>query len=508
MNQLTPRELCTIEEGFLRPFWSPDSRFVGFFDEQRLWKIAIDGSGKPVPVANQPEGRTGGSAWLTDGRIVSPARRSARSAGLIEVSSQGGEFQDMPELELTEDFVADVSPLPKPSSFLFCQSSRARASVCIFDGSDVKELLKVEEGTITTVAHSPTGHVLFTRMFGNSGVWAFPFSLETLERTGEPFRVADAGTVSVSEDGTLLIGQAPERIADRTRSTSREMFRRRQLVWLDRTGMLQESVGQTQTNMSQPALSPDEKSVAVQAEVTRDEDDDEEPAGRGPRRRPATTDIWVHDLTRGTVVRITSSREAEERPVWHPRGKQLFFTRIVEEGELDTQQILLQNADGTGEEKLLGTGTATSVSPDGKFLVFEATSEEGMDVGYLPLEDGGEPVMLLATPANERDAHLSPEGEYLLYASDETEDYEIYLVKFPSGEGRTPVSVGGGSRARWSKQGDELTYFKDQTLMVVTVGKSEDGELKLGVPEPLFDDADSSNDTKEATSQSTAIIRP
>jgi Tol biopolymer transport system component len=166
-------------------------------------------------------------------------------------------------------------------------------------------------------------------------------------------------------------------------------------------------------------------------------------------------------------------------------------------------------ADGTGEAVAL-VQTEAGVpglpgpdwSRDGRYLVYQQTSATGgsvsvagiwgsSDVMYVEIgADGtaGEPLAFLATPANEAAPKLSPDGRFVAYSSDESGRQEVYLRPFPSGAGRWQASVAGGGQPRWSRDGKELFYVRDTTLMSVSVATGQG--VTLGQPHELFQSID------------------
>ncbi len=281
-----------------------------------------------------------------------------------------------------------------------------------------------------------------------------PFSLSKLETTGEPFLVApDGGLPTVAADGTLLY------VRGGAGGTQR-------LAWVARDGTIQQEVGQPQSRIGHPVLSPDGRYAAVMGF----ENDN--------------GDIWIHDLERGTHSRLTFSPAADWDPSWSPDGKRVIYWDGV------TRAITSKAADGTGEatrlvkEETLDSGVP-SITPDGRTLVLwvkNQTTRE--DIETLSLEGDGKLVPLIQTPANEMDPQLSPDGRYLAYVSDESAHQEIYLTRFPSAEGKWQVSVAGGDKPRWDPRGGALYYRAGGALMEVAVDTGP--APRIGSPRKLF----------------------
>ena len=138
--------------------------------------------------------------------------------------------------------------------------------------------------------YSPSGHVLYQASRAGAGIWALPFSAETLTATGEAFLAAERGkNPSVSSSGTLVYLDSPAEGGW-------------QLVWRDRSGRNLGKIGMPQESISMPALSPDERQVAV--------------AGL----ENGNQDIWIHHLARAGKTRLTFDGDADVRPTWSAFG--------------------------------------------------------------------------------------------------------------------------------------------------------------------------------------------
>jgi Tol biopolymer transport system component len=214
-----------------------------------------------------------------------------------------------------------------------------------------------------------------------------------------------------------------------------------------------------------PTLSPDGRRVVVAAGEVFDEHD-----------------LWIIDVTRGAQSRLTLADGRESDASWTPDGKHVLYQHHVPD---EPMEIMIVDADGSGEPEKLVEGDLFSLSPDGKYLVFSRHGEDtAHDLWYLELGVEGEPEPIVQTVSEERGGRVSPDGDYLAYYSDETGRDEIYLKHFPSAEGKWQASVNGGVRPYWSPKGDELFWIQDGDLMVVEIQTRP--ELKLGAPRRLF----------------------
>jgi dipeptidyl aminopeptidase/acylaminoacyl peptidase len=299
------------------------------------------------------------------------------------------------------------------------------------------------------------------------GLWALPFSSATLQVTGEDFPISTSGSAaSVSRDGAMAYSDS--------RNTQ---MSRKTLVWRNRTGEIVETVGQPQPGLREFSLSPDGRWVATTAD---------EPS-----------DIWIQDLARSTVTRLTFDPGPEYITSWTASGREVAYTQAS--AVQGSGRITLKAADGTGEASVLAdiglTQSNADWSRDGRFVVFSGPSaaDKKSDIFFIELDKTGDarkPKVFLSTPASENVAKLSPDGRFVAYVSDESGKAEIYIRPFLSGDGRWQASVNGGKQPRWRRDGKELFYVENDTrLMAASVTAAGEG-LALGQPQGLFESPD------------------
>lgn len=439
------------------PFWSPDSRFIGFFTNNKLKKIEATG-GTAQTLCDAPSAY--GGTWNSEGVILI----SLDVKGIHRVPAAGG----TPVRVLTPDEsrkeLSQAWPvfLPDGNHFLY-QSWNGRSDtsgifVAALDGSDRKLLLNADSSPL----FAAQGYLLFAR---GSTLLAQSFDARKLALTGEPFPVAEQigynnsnsySNASVSADGTLayLGGGVPYR----------------QLIWFDRNGKELESVGPP-GSINDIVLSRDGKFVAIQ------------------RAQDGNIDIWLMDLARGVPSRFTFDSTTEDNPVWSPDGKFLAFSSGAAGADV-LFSIYRKPSTGLGSPELLfksdSTKEPTDWSSDGRFILFNQYGQGGSDVWALPLFGDRKPYPLVNSEFEESAAFFSPDGHWFAYMSNETGRNEVYLQTFPQTGGKWLVSNGGGAQPHWSgDDGNELLYVApDKTLMSV--------EMKLGstvemsAPKPLF----------------------
>jgi Tol biopolymer transport system component len=192
-------------------------------------------------------------------------------------------------------------------------------------------------------------------------------------------------------------------------------------------------------------------------------------------------DVWIHDAERGTRTRLSASNVPYSIEAWSPDAKTILYN----EGSSPPVTMKTKNVDGSGEARTLHTGYAASYSADGRYLIFaDFVKANNWDLWYLDTKGDGKPVSLLSSPATEVWPRLSPDGKYFVYVSGDSGADEIYLKRFPQGDGRWQVTVGGGTWPKWSRQGDKIYYARGESVMEVDVTAGP--EPHLGAPHELF----------------------
>ena len=412
LDALTAQPLAGTD-GATFPFWSPDGQFIAFFADGKLKKI--DASGGPaLTLTDAPLGR--GGSWNRDGVIVF---EGDVGGPLLRVSSAGGA-----SIPATRESGSFPWFLPDGQHFLFQGSGADGVGAAPIRAASLDGAPTATVGTGSNALYAQ-GHVLFLR---EGTLMAQPFDAERLTTTGEAVPVAEqvegvlnsgrVGAFSVSETGLL---------AYREGAGARGAF----LTWFDRSGKQGTAVGDA-VGLNEFRFSPDRQRVAVAVQDR------------------AGFDIWIYDVSRGLRTRLTFDAASDRYPVWSPDGTSIVFASN-RKGKFD---LYRKAVDSVGAEELLYANdldkTPTSWSADGKWLLYDAfdpNSKTGRDLWALPLtpERPGaalKPFLVLQTTFTEVDAQFSPNGQWILYGSDESQRNEIYVTPFPP----SPSGRPGGKR--------------------------------------------------------------
>ena len=204
------------------------------------------------------------------------------------------------------------------------------------------------------------------------------------------------------------------------------------------------------------------------------------------------SDIWLMEVERGVRERFTMDAAGEVNPVWSPDRRRIAFSSN-RDGAYD---LYVKSISGPETELLLkteGPKSASSWSPDGKFLLYRnASSEFSYDIWALPFDDAGKPgkpFAVVQTRAEEREAEFSPNGRWIAYQSTYSGRSEVYIQPFPVDADSIvlPVSTNGGAQPRWGGNNELFYIALDGQLMSVPIRYNPDGrEIRPETPVSLF----------------------
>ena len=461
LNALTSVSLNN-SEGASYPFWSPDSRWLGFFSGGKLKKM--DAAGGPVlMICDAPNGR--GGAWNKDGVILfAPNDTDA----LFKVAASGGTPVRVTTLDSTRHegshrwpcFLPDGNHFVFTTQALYFNSEADAIKLGTLEASTSTVLLPVRSNAVYA-----SGFLVFMQ---EGTLMARSFDSEILEFAGETapivenaqpnwFNLNSRGDFSVSQNSVLIL-QA-------------EGFQGARQALFDRRGNCLTVFPELPAFSGR--FSPDGRRIAF---VLTDS-------------RMSTGDVWVRDLSRKTTSRLTFDPAIENGLVWSPDGRALVFNSNRE----GRRNIFMKNIDGTGNEQLLlktdFDKMTWSWSRDRRYLAFTAhtATKTGTDLWLLPVSGDRQPVAFLQTEFEEDRPRLSPDGGWVVYVSNETGREEIYVRALDGSGEKWQVSTDGGLEPIWPGEGREIFFSSlDRRLMVAEV-KIIDGKISIGAARTLFD---------------------
>jgi Tol biopolymer transport system component/DNA-binding winged helix-turn-helix (wHTH) protein len=436
-------------QGASLPFFSPDGRWLAFFSADKLQKIAVEG-GSPVNLCDAPH--PGGGFWGDDDVIVASLNGPE---GLSSISAGGGVPKRLTDPK-SDSAGATIhlwpQTLPSGRGVLFAATNGSKeGSLRVRTSKDGKVRTVVEHSTFGRYLDS--GYLVY---YQRGTLFSARLDLDRLELSGSAvplaFGVSSMGLgradFDLSANGTLVYRGG----ASGTRFT---------VSWLSPSGKI-EALLTKPGNYFTPRLSPDGTRVALSVVEENKQN------------------LWVYDIARETLTRLTSGAEPDLLPAWTPDGEYLAFR--------SGNTLAWTRSDGSGKVERLAVGNNANAGPwsfsaSGKWLAFWPLQPRS-DLWTVPVERSpgslhlGQPHQLLEQPGSKGAPAISPDDRWLAYTSDETGQFEIYVIPFsPQGKpalGKWTISSAGGVAPKWSRDGHQL-FFQDGDHRVQVAGWSGKG---------------------------------
>jgi len=442
-------------QGASFPFWSPDGRAIGFFAGNKLKRIDVAG-GAPIALADAPNAR--GGDWNADGVILfapgvqAPIMRVSANGGAIEQVTQPRTDGGPGPAHRVPNF------LPDGKRFLFSSTLGGPPTNGVYISSlDKMPPVRLLSGG-TGGRFVPPDRLL---AISQGALQVYDFDVRSGTVQGQPTMIAQGfsegiATASFATSGTGVLAYRA--------STAQ----RRQLVWVDRKGVVLRAVGDPETDyIASPELSADEQSVLVFTQ------------------RSGNNDAWVIELARNLPHRITDGPGAHANPLWDPDGDHIVFS---------SPSGLTRQAVNSGKpEPLVAAGirgNALSWTRDRQYFLLRRDNN-GTSGDLVAVSMNGEPreVIVAQSPSDETEGQFSPYGKWIAFVSNESGRAEVFVQSFPERRMRTQVSTAGGAQVRWSGDGKEIFYVApDGKMMAVSTALSGSASMKPDVklPVPLF----------------------
>ena len=444
LDQLTPREIQGTEGAWRSPAISPDGKWLAFIlGRRRLVKLPLEG-GSPVTLATVSD--YGGLDWSSAGEIILGPGVDEGLRGLLRINEAGGPLVPLTRVDTTRKELSHQSPrvLSDGKTVLFT----------IWFGSVEKAELAVtslDDGKVVPLGilgATPLGVIDDRLVYVNSDglVMAVPFDERTKQTSGTPTLVQDGvrfqggggsdhDEVSMTNDGGLVYIRGNEN---------------RRLVWVDRNGKSTPAVD-TPREFAHVRLAPNGREAALTIAT-------------GGKR-----DIWTLDLSAGTLTPLTTTGTVRN-PMWSADSRRILFAST----HSGRAALWWQPADGSGPAELAviprRNAWFADLSPDGRDVVFNGIASVNFDLESVSLDSTHRArVISGSATAIEGMGRFSPDGRWVAYNSDESGRVEVYVRPFGEGRGRMQISVAGGRRPVWGRDGKQLYYREGNRLISATL---------------------------------------
>jgi serine/threonine protein kinase len=460
LSAVTPVRLTTRATAIApsKPFWSPDSRWIGFNDQNSLLKISVDG-GKPELIARQTSYGVGAS-WSRRGTIVYCPRFNE---GLFRVAASGGDPVRVTSLDLAKKETLHGWPLfVDDDRFLFMLRMTADDPNQIYAAS-LDGKLKQKVVNADSLVGLRGDDLLFVR---NGSMFAQSFDRKKMAVSGDPRKVIEDvfyeednahSYANVADDGSLIYQPASNAL------------RRVEVAWYDYSGRMVEKLFEG-VSIADVLPSPDETRIAM----------------RKWDPKKGAFDIYTRDLTRGVESRLTGGLSNHETVQWAATSDRVVYSSD-RKGMYD---VYAQSDDSASPaETLLESNEdkhPSHCSRDGQFLLVNRDSAKTRnDIWLVPLNAPQQARPLIATDGSDRGGRFSPDGKWISYWSDVSGRDEEYVRPFPDGRS-VQVSVDGGAGGEWTEDGASLVFSTPDRILMTVKLDFNGKEVRPGKPEMLF----------------------
>ncbi len=448
IDQFTSRAIPETD-GVVSATFSPDGQMLAFLAERKLRTVAIAG-GMPLTLRDRVDGA--GLAWTSDQTIF---YNPGTTTGIWRIPVGGGEPMAVTQPGPKDNEQRFPELLPNGKGILFCGRGGVTTDKVYVESLQTHERRFVAEGAAPH--YLPTGHLVFVQ---NGTAFAVRFDAERLEATGAPVTLLEGISLARSGQPLISYSDAGSLVYVPTVGDASSQS----LMWVDFSGN-EQPTGASGRPWAQPRVAPDGRRAVTSL-------------------RSSAEDFWLVDLERGTSSRLTAEGNTSF-PVWMPDGRRLAFASAKQ----GSYGIYWRPVDGSApDEQLLideWPDYPFSASPDGRIVYVAVNPKTLQDIRVTNVDRKGTSTPFLETQFREGGPAFSPDGKAIVYVSDESGRFEIYVRPYPGPGEKLPISTGGGNEPVWRRDGRQLFYRAGDAVMVVDIQTSP--MLSAGKPKKLFE---------------------
>ena len=461
LESLNARPLAGTEGGYL-PAWSPDGRSVAFVAQHEIRRLSL-ADGTVQRVCTVPPGGEGGIDWNQSGTILFSA--GGNTGQIYSVAATGGEAKPLMTLDKARGETNHHMPqfLPDGHRFLFAVGGDKVAGVYVASlatPTDRRQVVAVWRRSVYA-----SGHLLFVR---DGTLLAQPFDPEQAAPSGEPVTIASSVMGWATNAGFSWFAASPTgTLAYFSGTQASTQF---QLAWVDRKGTEISKLGEPGT-FGQLTLSPDERNLAL--EVVDAE---------------GQYDLWVMDVGRGVISRVTAAQGSERDPVWAPDGRSIVFIARGPKGAT----LRRKGLRASDPETVIDGGSRDELIPENwlrdsqtLLVLGRDPAKDTQNVLVVPVNGGHAESLLSGSRFDE--PQVSPDGRWLTYVSRESGQDVVYLEPFRREGTRVRVSPGGGDQPKWRGDGRELFFTTPANHLMAVAVRTEGDRADVSLPTDLFE---------------------
>lgn len=460
LDQLTSH-LVQGAVGTQGPVFSPDGKWIAYVGGRRkIMKVAVDG-GSPVTLGDVED--YGGLDWSKSGDIVAGPGGMELLGGIRRVKATGGEVTDLTKVDTTDKQLSHEFPmvLDDGNTVLFSiwygDIRKSQLGATLLSDGKVRKLGVAGTQAVGVV----DGQLIYTRYDGT--LMAVPFDVKNLHKTGDAQPVEDSIRIREASGGTgvgdVMLSPGGALVYSRGSASKR-------LVWADQKGAIVPAIGGLREYRF-VRLSPDGKRAAVGLD-----------AG-------VNIDLWILDFASGTLTPITDDGSTRN-PAWFNDGRRILYVST----KAGRSAFWWTNADGSSAPVKIGSAMYNAwnidLTPDNSSVVYNGIYNGTFNIRTYSLDSSHAEKEIVASPnAIETNARFSPDGKWVAYQSNESGRMEMFVRTYPGNTDRVQISVNGGAKPVWSRDGTRIFYWEQQKMVVAAIAR--DPQVRVVSRQPIFE---------------------